>query len=155
MTRSPGPTDINMFALTGLVRQHGGHLTFPNRLEAVDRPHIKRCITFGLVEVVDRNRLRLTSVGAEIVLRRLQKRLTELLARCYDDDRGQRERALTMKAHDTLTMECAEDTPETDDMAARICGVTIERCSICNEPAHASETDDHGNHARCALPGDL
>ena len=43
-------TDINLFALKKLVVEHGGR-PFPNRLHAVDQPHIKRTLDAGLVEV--------------------------------------------------------------------------------------------------------
>ena len=101
----PGATDINMFALTNLVREHGGHICFPNRLAAVDRPHIKRCLTYGLVEIVDRDRLCLTPKGVEVVLRRLHKRAVELSDRAYDDARGQHERKRTEHALETMVGE--------------------------------------------------
>jgi hypothetical protein len=58
-------TGTNLFALTQLVVQHGGP-EFPTRLDAVDAPHIKRCLAAGLVEVVG-NRARLTPAGREAV----------------------------------------------------------------------------------------
>jgi hypothetical protein len=58
-------TGINLFALTQLVVKHGGP-EFSNRLEAVDHPHIKRCLAAGLVESVG-NKLRLTPSGREAV----------------------------------------------------------------------------------------
>lgn len=58
-------TGTNLFALKQLVVEHGGH-PFPNRLEAVDRPHIKRTLDAGLVEVRG-NSVHLTSAGRTAV----------------------------------------------------------------------------------------
>lgn len=58
-------TGTNLFALTKLVVEHGGR-AFPNRLDAVDRPHIKRTLDAGLVEVRG-NSLHLTPAGRTAV----------------------------------------------------------------------------------------
>jgi len=67
------PTDLNLFALTELVRRNGGASEIPNRLERVDYPHIRRCLAGGLVAVTERRTLCLTDSGLGIVLRRLQE----------------------------------------------------------------------------------
>lgn len=59
-------THTNLFALAELVMKHGGHARFPNAIEAVDRPHIKRCIDAGYVNVEGRE-LALTPYGKEAV----------------------------------------------------------------------------------------
>jgi hypothetical protein len=62
-----------MFALTELVLRNGGRSEFSNRLDAVDHPHIKRCLAGGLVEVSSPTTLKLTPAGATIVMRRLRE----------------------------------------------------------------------------------
>jgi len=54
-------TGTNLFALKEMVVKHGGP-EFPSRVEAVDAPHLKRCLAAGLIEVVG-NRARLTPAG--------------------------------------------------------------------------------------------
>lgn len=66
-------TGTNLFALTQLVIAHGGP-EFPNRLAAVDAPHIKRTIALGLVEPTNRS-LRLTDTGRDLVKREIEKDL--------------------------------------------------------------------------------
>lgn len=58
-------TGTNLSALTRLVVDHGGP-EFPNRIESVSIPHIKRTMAAGLVESVG-NKLRLTPTGREMV----------------------------------------------------------------------------------------
>jgi hypothetical protein len=54
-------TSTNLFALTQMVVKHGGP-EFPSRVDAVDAPHLKRCLAAGLIEIVG-NKARLTSAG--------------------------------------------------------------------------------------------
>lgn len=54
------PTRLNIAALRDVA---AGRREFPNALAAVDRPHIRRCLAGGLVEVVSRQTLRLTDAG--------------------------------------------------------------------------------------------
>lgn len=58
-------TSVNLFALANMVIEHGGP-TFPARLAAVDRPHIKRAIDLGYAELVNGS-IRLTEAGREVV----------------------------------------------------------------------------------------
>lgn len=60
-------TDTNLFALKELIVANGGRPDFPNRLAAVDRPHIKRTLDAGLVEIRGSN-LHLTPTGRELVM---------------------------------------------------------------------------------------
>lgn len=57
-------TGVNLFALANQVIEHGP--TFPARLAAVDRPHIKRAIDLGYAEPVNGS-IRLTEAGREVV----------------------------------------------------------------------------------------
>jgi hypothetical protein len=57
-------TSVNLFALTNMVIEHGP--TFPARMYAVDRPHIKRAIDLGYAESVNGS-IRLTEAGREVV----------------------------------------------------------------------------------------
>ena len=65
-------TGVNLFALTQMVIDHGPE--FPNRMAAVDAPHIKRTVALGLVEPKNGN-LRLTETGRELVEREIEKSL--------------------------------------------------------------------------------
>ena len=65
-------TGVNLFALTQMVIDHGP--TFPQRMAAVDAPHIKRTLALGLVEPMNGN-LRLTEAGRELVEREIEKSL--------------------------------------------------------------------------------
>lgn len=76
-------TDTNLFALTQLVIDRGGPV-FLNTLYAVDRPHIKRCLEAGLIEVVGParrlrgvDRLQLTPAGrtavADMLIRDIER----------------------------------------------------------------------------------
>jgi len=67
-------TGTNLFALTQLVIAYGGP-EFPNRLAAVDRPHLKRCLEAGLVETAG-NKLRLTPAGRLMVADALVQDIT-------------------------------------------------------------------------------
>lgn len=58
-------TDTNLYALKEQVKLHGGG-SFPNRFYAVDRPHIKRCVSLGLCEVAG-NTMHLTDIGRQLV----------------------------------------------------------------------------------------
>ena len=66
-------TGTNLFALTQLVIDHGGP-AFPNRLAAVDAPHIKRTIALGLAEPHG-STIRLTATGRDLVERQIEKDL--------------------------------------------------------------------------------
>jgi hypothetical protein len=66
-------TGTNIFALANLVMEAGGRSTISNRLHAVDRPHIQRTLTAGLVKVSSPTTLTLTPEGREVVLRDLRK----------------------------------------------------------------------------------
>jgi len=66
-------TGTNIFALAELVLNAGGKSTFPNRLHATDRPHIKRTLDAGLVEVSSPSTLTLTPEGRAAVLRELRQ----------------------------------------------------------------------------------
>jgi len=57
-------TGTNLFALKEQVLMHGS--SFPNRFYAVDRPHLKRCVTLGLCEVSG-NTMYLTRIGKQLV----------------------------------------------------------------------------------------
>ena len=57
-------TSVNLFALSNMVIEHGP--TFPARMEAVHRPHIKRAVDLGYAEMVNGS-IRLTAAGREIV----------------------------------------------------------------------------------------
>ena len=57
-------TSVNLFALSNMVIQHGP--TFPARMDAVDRPHIKRAIDLGYAELINGS-IRLTDAGREVV----------------------------------------------------------------------------------------
>jgi len=70
-------TGTNIFTLADLVAQAGGKSTFSNRLHATDRPHIKRTLDAGLVEVSSPTTLTLTPAGHEAVLRELRKSYAE------------------------------------------------------------------------------
>jgi hypothetical protein len=65
-------TGTNIFALADLVREHGGHSTFSNRMHSGTLQHIKRTLTAGLVEVSSPTTLTLTPEGREAVLRELR-----------------------------------------------------------------------------------
>lgn len=65
MRRPAGtPTGLNVWALGKLAN---GRREFPNQVDPPDRPHIRRCLKAGLVEVVDRQTLRLTAAGVDAV----------------------------------------------------------------------------------------
>lgn len=57
-------TGVNLFALANMVIEHGP--TFPARMAAVDRPHIRRALDLGYAEPVNGS-IRLTEAGREIV----------------------------------------------------------------------------------------
>jgi len=57
-------TGVNLFALSNMVIQHGP--TFPARMDAVDRPHIKRAVDLGYAELINGS-IRLTDAGREVV----------------------------------------------------------------------------------------
>ena len=65
-------TGTNLFALTQMVIEHGPE--FPNRMPAVDLPHIKRTLALGLIEAKN-GTLRLTETGREMVEREIEKDL--------------------------------------------------------------------------------
>jgi hypothetical protein len=50
--------------LTVLRRIAAGRREFANDITSADITHMRRCMTLGLVEVVDRATLRLTDAGA-------------------------------------------------------------------------------------------
>ena len=60
-SKSTFVTGTNLFALTQMVVKHGGP-EFPSRVDAVDAPHLKRCLAAGLIEVVG-NKAQLTPAG--------------------------------------------------------------------------------------------
>jgi len=77
-------TDLNVSALADQVVEGGGHATFSNRIHAVHRPHIRRTMQGGLVEVSSPTTLTLTPAGREAVLQRLRQdyaRTSDALAR--------------------------------------------------------------------------
>lgn len=55
-------TPLNVFTLGNLVLNHGGHVRFPNAINATDRSGLARCVRGGLVKVEGRD-LVLTSSG--------------------------------------------------------------------------------------------
>jgi hypothetical protein len=57
-------TGVNLFALSNMVIEHGP--TFPARMAAVDRPHIKRAVDLGYGELINGS-IRLTEAGREVV----------------------------------------------------------------------------------------
>jgi len=65
-------TGVNLFALAQLVIEHGP--AFPNRLAAVDAPHIRRTISLGLVEPRGAT-LHLTETGRDLVEREIEQTL--------------------------------------------------------------------------------
>ena len=65
-------TGVNLFALTQMVIEHGPE--FPNRMAAVDAPHIKRTLALGLIEA-NGGTLHLTETGRELVEREIKKDL--------------------------------------------------------------------------------
>jgi hypothetical protein len=67
-------TGVNLFALTEMVVEYGGP-EFPNRIDRVSIPHIKRTIALGLVEPTSAGTLRLTNTGRDLVKRELEKNL--------------------------------------------------------------------------------
>lgn len=67
-------TGVNLSALTEVVVEHGSP-EFPNRIERVHVPHIKRTIALGLVEPTSAGTLRLTDTGRDLVKRELEKDL--------------------------------------------------------------------------------
>jgi hypothetical protein len=77
------PTDTNKFALTELVIRNGGHSTFPNRIERVDAPHLRRCMAANLLIANGRATLSLTPAGIAVVLPRLHE--SALIARSHVD----------------------------------------------------------------------
>jgi len=62
-------TSTNLFALKEMVLKHGTE--FPRRVDAVDAPHLKRCVAAGLVEV--NGTAKLTAAGREHVADELIK----------------------------------------------------------------------------------
>ncbi len=40
-----------------------GAVEAPNRIESTDLPHVRRCMKFGLVDVINGSTLRLTELG--------------------------------------------------------------------------------------------
>ena len=65
-------TSTNRFALGEIVIRNGGATVFPNRIEATERTHLKRCIAAGLLTVADRAHLALTPAGVKTALRELR-----------------------------------------------------------------------------------
>lgn len=65
-------TGTNLFALAQMVIEHGP--TFPNRMAAVDAPHIKRTLALGLIEPVG-GALRLTETGRDLVTKEIEQDL--------------------------------------------------------------------------------
>ena len=59
-------TDLNLSALADVVVGYGGHVRFPNALQATDKPHIKRCIDGGYV-TIEGKQLALTATGKSAV----------------------------------------------------------------------------------------
>lgn len=55
------PTELNLKCLATLFR--GGADEVPNRLDAVDVPHLRRCLAAGLLEVTPSKALRITPAG--------------------------------------------------------------------------------------------
>jgi hypothetical protein len=72
-------TGTNLFALTKMVVEHGP--TFPNRMPAVDQPHIKRTLALGLIEPQNGSTLRLTETGREFVEREIEKDIERVRSR--------------------------------------------------------------------------
>lgn len=77
------PTDTNKFALTELVIKNGGHVVFPNRIDRVDAPHLRRCMAANLIIAQGRATLSLTPAGIAVVLPRLHE--SALIARGHVD----------------------------------------------------------------------
>lgn len=67
-------TDTNLLALKEMVIKHGGPV-FPNRVAAVDAPHLKRTIAFGLAEAAPGGMIRLTEKGRDMVTQALEQDL--------------------------------------------------------------------------------
>jgi len=53
-------TDLNIWVL---ARMADGRVEFPNRIEPTSATHMRRCLKAGLVEVVSRQTLRITTAG--------------------------------------------------------------------------------------------
>jgi hypothetical protein len=54
------PTPLNVWVLGRIA---AGRREFPNRISPTSAAHLRRCMRAGLVEVVDRTRLRITDAG--------------------------------------------------------------------------------------------
>jgi len=85
-------TELNVFALQEHLIECDGSREFANRVAAVHRSHLRRCIAAGFVEVLDRARLRLTDGGLESVLRHARKDFDRMSHR--SDDYGRKRAAL-------------------------------------------------------------
>ena len=59
-------TSLNLFTLANLVAKNGGHVRFPNRIEATDRNGIMRCMEGKYIQVDGRD-LALTATGKQAV----------------------------------------------------------------------------------------
>lgn len=59
-------TDLNLFTLAELVADNGGHVRFPNQIDATQRNGIKRCVDGGYLRIVGKD-LVLTPAGKTAV----------------------------------------------------------------------------------------
>lgn len=67
-------TDTNLFALG---RAFGGHVSLPadTRFDVATMPHLRRCVTAGLVALsADRSQMVLTAAGIDALEARTRKR---------------------------------------------------------------------------------
>jgi hypothetical protein len=64
MAAKRGPTAINLFVLKSLFGDRGNCI--PNRVQQADRPHARRLLEFGLLQITDEGaKLCLTELGRE------------------------------------------------------------------------------------------